>query len=205
MPFTKEMEDIYFYGIQRAADASGFICNRVDKESFAGDILQRIKTSIESSAVVVADLSGANPNVYLEVGYAWGKGVPTILLAKDTKELSFNVRGQRCLQYDSIRSLEELLTRELEQVKSNGFSENTTDERRTIVTVKVVLENSGKPVKGSKVSIALSGIVGKVTNYEYTDDDGEAYFDIDPSDGEIYVDGSLRYKGRVSGRIVVYI
>ena len=28
----------------------------------------------------VADLTTANPNVYLEIGYAWGMGKPTVLL-----------------------------------------------------------------------------------------------------------------------------
>jgi len=118
MPFSKEMEDVYFYGIQRAADATNFQCKRIDKESFTGDILLKIKESIETSSATIADLSGANPNVYLELGYAWGKSIPTILIAKDIKELCFDVKGQRCLQYDSIRSLEEVLTSELEKLRS---------------------------------------------------------------------------------------
>ncbi len=74
-----------------------------------------------------------------------------------------------------------------------------------MVTVKVVWENTGKPVKDSRVAIYLSGFSGGVTNEEYTNDNGEAHFDVDPGQGEIYVDGSTKFKGRISGRTVIYI
>jgi TIR domain-containing protein len=121
MSFSKEMEDTYYYGIQRAADANGFACKRIDKESFTGEVLQEMKTGIETASVVIGDLTGANPNVYLEIGYAWGNSIPTILIIKDHHELKFDVRGQRCLIYTSIRNLEELLTKELENLKSKGL------------------------------------------------------------------------------------
>lgn len=118
MPFSKDMEDVFYYGIQKPAHATGFLCERVDQEAFTGGILDRVKKRIATAAVVIAELSGANPNVYLEVGYAWGKGRPTILLSRDAKELRFDVRGQRCLTYERIKDLEELLTKELEELKS---------------------------------------------------------------------------------------
>lgn len=113
MPFRKDMEDIYYYGIQRAVHANDLLCERIDQEAFTGYILKRIKQKIKSATVVIADLSGANPNVYLEVGYAWGKDVPTILLIKETDKLSFDVQGQRSLKYETIKELEETLTKEL--------------------------------------------------------------------------------------------
>lgn len=117
MPFSKDMDDVFYYGIQRPIHAAGFLCERVDQNSFTGDILDRIKKRIENAAIVIAELSGANPNVYLEVGYAWGKGRPTILLIRDAKELRFDVRGQRCLVYERIRDLEKALVKELKECK----------------------------------------------------------------------------------------
>jgi hypothetical protein len=114
MPFVPEMEDVYHYGILGPVRASGLLCERVDQAVFDGLIVQRIRDRIDSARVVIADLSFANPNVYLEVGYAWGKGRPTILLVRDTKELKFDVAASRCLVYGgSIRELEKMLTREL--------------------------------------------------------------------------------------------
>ena len=117
MPFAKEFDDRFHYGIHKAIQAAGYLCERADMSSFTGDILAWVKERIDSSALVVADLSGGNPNVYLEVGYAWGRGLPTVLVASEQKDLLFDVRGQRCLIYDnSIRLLEEHLTRELQRL-----------------------------------------------------------------------------------------
>ncbi|MEW5740772.1 MAG: hypothetical protein AB1938_17725 [Myxococcota bacterium] len=113
MPFVPELEDVFHYGIQGPVRAAGLLCERVDQAVFDGPIIQRIRERIESAKVVIADLSMANPNVYLEVGYAWGRGRPTVLLVRDVKELRFDVASYRCLVYRNIRDLETLLTREL--------------------------------------------------------------------------------------------
>jgi hypothetical protein len=105
MPFTKELEDVFVFGIQGPVHAAGYLCERVDTATFTGDILGRIKGRIETAALVIADLTGANANVYLEVGYAWGRGRPTLLLVKDVNDLKFDVRGQRCIIYENIVDL----------------------------------------------------------------------------------------------------
>jgi hypothetical protein len=114
MPFREDMEDVYEYAIKRSVNDAGFICERTDLSAFTGEILERVKSRIKSSALVVAELTGANPNVYLEVGFAWGCGVPTMLLARDAEELKFDVQGQRCLYYKRIKDLEKLLREELQ-------------------------------------------------------------------------------------------
>lgn len=121
MPFKKEMDDIFYYGIQGPVRSAGFLCERVDQEAFVGDIMDRVRQKIETASVVIADLTGANPNVYLEVGYAWGVGRPTILVVANETQLQFDVRGQRCLTYARIKDLEEALTKELNALKSQGL------------------------------------------------------------------------------------
>jgi hypothetical protein len=113
MPFAQEMDDIFHYGIQGAVNSAGLLCERADLSAFTGDVMDWVKQRISSAKLVVADLSSANPNVYLEVGYAWGCGVPTVLLAKDRNDIKFDVRGQKYLLYGSIKNLEELLRKEL--------------------------------------------------------------------------------------------
>lgn len=113
MPFKKELDDVFYYGILGPARAAGFVCERVDEEAFTGDILSQIKKRIEGATLVIAELTDANPNVYLEIGYAWGKGRPTVLVARTTADLRFDVSGQRCLLYERIKDLEERLSSEL--------------------------------------------------------------------------------------------
>ena len=118
MPFADEYADRFHYGISGAVNAAGFLCERADLASFTGDVLTWVKNRIASAALVVADLSSANPNVYLEVGYAWGRGVNTVLIVAEGDELKFDVRSQRCLIFRSIRHLEELLTVELTALRA---------------------------------------------------------------------------------------
>ncbi len=83
--------------------------------------MQRVRERIEQAAVVIAELTGANANVYLEVGYAWGCKRPTILLISEEKDLMFDVKGYRCLAYkSSIRSLEQMLEKELNGLIAKG-------------------------------------------------------------------------------------
>ncbi len=117
MPFQEEMDDVYHFGIQNTVRNAGFLCERVDKSAFVGDILQQILDRIKSATFLIADLSGANPNVYFEVGYAWGHNVPTILLVRDPEEPEFDLHGQHCLVYKKIKDLEEVLRTELEKLK----------------------------------------------------------------------------------------
>lgn len=117
MPFHEKMDDVYHYGIQAAVRSAGYLCERADLSSFTGDVLQWVKDRISTAKLVIADLSDSNPNVYLEVGYAWGKSIPVVLLVNDAQNLKFDVKGQRCLTYKRIKDLEQILTKELNNLK----------------------------------------------------------------------------------------
>lgn len=75
-----------------------------------------------------------------------------------------------------------------------------------MVTVKVVYKSSGKPAEGRKVALYVSRFLASgVTDSEWTDSQGEAHFEVESTDGEVYVDGTTRHKGKLAGRVVVYI
>jgi len=118
MPFKDDMEDLWDFGIQPTVKSAGYICERADLSSFTGDVMDWVRKRIKTAKIVIADLTEANPNVYLEVGYAWGVGVPTILLLNSESELKFDVRGQRCLKYKRIKDLETLLKKELAELNN---------------------------------------------------------------------------------------
>ncbi|SBW18879.1 hypothetical protein FDG2_0867 [Candidatus Protofrankia californiensis] len=116
MPFADRFTDVFHYGIVRPVRAAGLLCERMDQIHFTGDVINRMKERIAASKLVIADLSDANPNVYLEVGYAWGLRVPCVLVCSRETDLKFDVRGQRCLFYGSIRDLEKQLSAELKNL-----------------------------------------------------------------------------------------
>ncbi|MDT7582056.1 MAG: hypothetical protein QOK35_3320, partial [Pseudonocardiales bacterium] len=113
MPFDEAFEDVFHYGIARPVEKAGLLCERMDRSVFTGEIVDMMKRRIRAARVVVADLSGGNPNVYLEIGFAWAAGVPTVLLCNAETDPHFDVRGHRYLTYRSIREAERQLAREL--------------------------------------------------------------------------------------------
>ena len=53
---------------------------RADKWTYSGDFVCKICKAIQESSVVVADITGGNPNVFFELGMAVGMGKPVILI-----------------------------------------------------------------------------------------------------------------------------
>jgi hypothetical protein len=120
MPFAEEMEDVFIFGIQGPANAAGYLCERVDMAVFTGDVLSRIKERIETASLVIADISGGNANVYLEVGYAWGRNRPTLLVARKGENPKFDVQGQRCIIYKNIADLAKSLNKDLTTLRNQS-------------------------------------------------------------------------------------
>jgi len=77
-------------------------------------VIARIRSRIETASLIIADLTGANPNVYLEVGYAWGKDKPTLFVSNNADSLKFDLKTQRCIIYKSINELARKLRADLE-------------------------------------------------------------------------------------------
>jgi len=115
MPFADEFDDQYYLGIRPAVTSNDLLCVRLDQDEavFTGDIMDQVKTRIRDAKLMIALLDDKNPNVYLEVGYAWGVGTPTILILHEDEEAPFDVQGARLLLYKHIWKLKEQLTDEV--------------------------------------------------------------------------------------------
>ena len=113
MPFSPAFEDVYELGITPAVHSSNLLVERMDQASFTGDIVAHMRQRISGARLFVADVTGANPNVYLEIGFAWGNAIPTVLICRDVDELKFDLRGHRCLSYTNIIELKRKLTAEI--------------------------------------------------------------------------------------------
>jgi hypothetical protein len=111
MPFAQEFDDVYQFGIYSTARRLGFVCERVDESYYAGNIVDRIREGIRNADFVIADLTDERPNVYLEVGFAWGLGRPVILIARDGQRLHFDLSHHKCIFYPTIGRLADQLER----------------------------------------------------------------------------------------------
>lgn len=119
MPFKEEFDDVYFVAMSDAAVSVGATCVRIDKEDFQGDIVQKLKQDIKDSIVMIADISGANPNVLYEVGFSHGIGKPTIhICSTPLKKLPFDVMTWKTISYKKgqTHALKGKLTKELKEL-----------------------------------------------------------------------------------------
>lgn len=118
MPFAPEFTDRYLFGIKVAAERSGYRCSRIDESVFTQDILTEIQQNITGADVIIADVTGSNPNVYYEIGYAHALAKPVVLVAASTEELIFDIRNMRHIVYEGfIHKLQETLASTLEELR----------------------------------------------------------------------------------------
>jgi hypothetical protein len=116
MPFSDEFEDVYQFGIYATVRRCGFVCEKVDEALYSGSIIDRITEGIRNADFVIADLTCERPNVYLEVGYAWGLQKPVITLAREGQHLHFDLSHHKCLFYKTITRLSESLEKTIREL-----------------------------------------------------------------------------------------
>lgn len=102
MQFTDEFNALFDEVIRPTCQEYGYTVVRADEFYNSGLIIDDITKSIRECAVVIADITPNNPNVYYEVGFAHGIAKPTILLSDRKREkLPFDISGFRTLFYDN--------------------------------------------------------------------------------------------------------
>jgi CheY-like chemotaxis protein len=99
MPFGQPWSGRLWKHLLALIEGAGFDCKRADM-TYGPDVLEDIWTSICESSVVVADLSGCNPNVMYEMGIVHTVGRPSVLLTQTVDKLPFDFRRYRVLSYE---------------------------------------------------------------------------------------------------------
>lgn len=101
MPFQSEFDSIYEGLIKPSLEEAGFNVKRADDIDNSREILIDIVVSILDADLVVADLTGANPNVYYELGIAHAVGAKVIILTQEIGSLPFDLHGYRAIPYST--------------------------------------------------------------------------------------------------------
>lgn len=100
MPFDKTFGDVYRLGIKEGCQKAGAYCERVDEQLFDESILERVYNQIAKADVIVADMSGQNPNVFYETGYAHALNKRVILLKQKDQDIPFDLKHYTHIIYD---------------------------------------------------------------------------------------------------------
>jgi hypothetical protein len=100
MPFHTLFKDEYEMVIQPAVQDAGLKCVRGDEIYTQQSIAHGIWKLIREARVIIAELSGRNPNVMYEIGLAHAIGKPIIFLTRNEEDVPFNLESLKYLYYD---------------------------------------------------------------------------------------------------------
>jgi hypothetical protein len=101
MPFEEEMNTIYVDGIKETLVELGWVCSRADERFDTPEIICTICKNIQEASLVLADLTGKNENVFLEVGLAFGLGKHVAFLSQNSADIPFDAKTFRTILYNS--------------------------------------------------------------------------------------------------------
>lgn len=142
--------DSVFNIVREVAAHRLFNALRIDQASaLAQDISDTIIRRIRDARLVIADITGNNPNVLNEVGLAQAFGKPLVLLSQDSpSNAPFNIRKLQILQYDphDVHRLRSLVDKAL--------AESTSPNE--LLRAMLVPSSLGRPTRESWFVIAAS-------------------------------------------------
>ena len=100
MPFGGEYEQYYTQIYVPAIEKNNLSPRRADNLYRPSPILHDIWDFINQSEMVIADITGRNPNVMYELGLAHAIAKPAIIISNNIEDVPFDLRALRILLYD---------------------------------------------------------------------------------------------------------
>lgn len=117
MPF-QDFDNQWELAFKPAIQEAGLEPLRADEKSLGTNtIVKDITNCIFNARMIIADVSGRNPNVLYELGLAHAAKKPVIILVQDEQDVPFDLRHIRYLRY-SDRRLPQLKAELVERIKS---------------------------------------------------------------------------------------
>lgn len=88
--------------------------------------MEQIWEQIQNASVLLAELTGKNPNVFYELGLSHASLKPVVFLTADLNDVPFDLRHLRIVKYDvRVPAWGEQLKRELTTYLRNAKSDPT--------------------------------------------------------------------------------
>ena len=122
----KRADQVYKYIIGPTCEKCGFDAIRVDQLNQADSITQTIIDMLGSAELVIADMTGHNPNAFYEMGFRACTGKPMINLKQKGETIPFDIASIRAFDYDlsDLDSVDEIKKRLEQTIRSFNIAEN---------------------------------------------------------------------------------
>ena len=130
----RRADQVFKYIISPVCEEMEFEPIRVDMVNQADSITQTILDYLNSAELVIADMSGHNPNAFYEMGYRAAVGKPMIHLKEKSEKIPFDVAGIRAFEYDlsDLDSVAEVKARLAKTIQAFDFSKINQDNENVI-------------------------------------------------------------------------
>lgn len=171
MPFGGWLDDYYITIYSPAIVAAGLDPHRADDLFRPSTIVNDIWAYTKKAKVLLADLTGKNPNVFYELGLAHALAKPAILIAESMDDIPFDLRALRIILYDKNapdwgnilkskieNSLKEVLVSPVEavlpaflDVRSAGTKPTVSSEQRDFIEIKQELELLRREIRSGDI------------------------------------------------------
>jgi hypothetical protein len=126
MPFKDPFNRIYERFIKPTVeelDTSGLQCQRADDIYKIGLIMEDIWEQIWRARILIAELTGQNPNVMYELGMAHTVGRDVILITQNLDDVPFDLRHHRVIVYENTPDGADLLVESLRKTITSVLGE----------------------------------------------------------------------------------
>lgn len=118
MPFQERFFCVYEDAIQPALNSAGLRGMHAGEVFDNREIVEDIWESISKARLIIADVTGRNPNVFYELGICHTLGKEVIVLTQSSADVPFDIRHRRFIEYDTskLTSLKTRLEKTVKQV-----------------------------------------------------------------------------------------
>jgi hypothetical protein len=176
MPFKSPFNECYAKVIRPAIRLAGLKPLRADELLGSRLVLTDIWQSINSAEVVIAELTGQNPNVLYELGLSHAIGKPTIIIAHTIDNIPSDLRGLRSVFYnisdpDWARDLRRKLKEHLKETRTSGGDRSLAlprGDQDNVVAYSYNLFNYGMGYESQRITCMIQEDGSAVTVRELT-------------------------------------
>ncbi|MFP3255056.1 MAG: hypothetical protein RXP30_01300 [Thermoplasmata archaeon] len=119
MPFDNQSQTIYYNVLKPVIESLGYSVSKADENIRTGTVIEQIQESIRNALLVVADVSGKNPNVFYELGYAHGLEKNVLIITTNKNDIPFDISHIRYFEYSYDPNFENLRNKFLPIFKKN--------------------------------------------------------------------------------------
>ncbi len=162
MPFDPLFQAQYEHVIKPAVEQLGIVCVRGDEIYSKAQIVEDIWKSLRQVKVVIAELTGRNPNVMYEIGLAHAIGKPVILLTRNEEDVPFDLKALRYIFYSTsdphwgdklTATIREMIGKILKESDPGTYLEDIQiDIKRS-----TIIEASPNPIQQDQQQINITG------------------------------------------------